>query len=225
MRSARWSVYGTISACYSVAVDNEWSPVHRRYDPAVPKRQLEEVAVAWALAEVAGQLRDEPAHRLTVLRTHSWSLTAPNNIGVSVEVVRVEGFEAATVELDLSAVAMGLLPGHVRAQRRLLLPLGGHAAREPELLYLVFEIGGHVYAFERLQDAGDSLEGVDLQDYIGAFSDQGEVIAMSPGDWIDFTPTGTFDQAALRTLISSSRIFSELKEDPHRFALAIWRAS
>lgn len=95
-------------------------------------------------------------------------------------------------------------------------------------MYLVFETGGHAYAFERLEDAGHSLEALDLIDghYVGAFSDQGEVITMSPGDlWITFTPSGTFDKTALQTCIRSSRTFSELAEDPHRFALAILGSS
>jgi len=92
----------------------------------------------------------------------------------------------------------------------------------------VFETGGHVDAFETLDEAGGSLESMDLVDghYLGAYSDQGEIIDMSPGDlWINFSSSGTFDQLALETLIRSSRIFSELGEDPHRFALAISRSS
>jgi hypothetical protein len=102
------------------------------------------------------------------------------------------------------------------------------AAREPGPLYLVFETGGHAHAFETLEDAGDSLEALDLKEghYIGAFSDQGEVITMSPGGlWITFHPSGTFDKTALQTLIRGSRTFSELAEDPHRFARAIWQSN
>lgn len=59
----------------------------------------------------------------------------------------------------------------------------------PALLFLVFETGGHAYALKTLEEAGDSLEALDLTDghYVGAFSDQGEIINMSPGDlWINF---------------------------------------
>ena len=93
-------------------------------------------------------------------------------------------------------------------------------------MYLVFETGGHAYAFETLEEAGDSLEALDLNDghYIGAYSDQGEVITMSPSDlWITFRSSGTFDMTALQTLIRGSRTFSQLAEDPHRFAFAIWQ--
>ena len=92
-------------------------------------------------------------------------------------------------------------------------------AREPTLLYLVFETGGHVYAYETLEEAGGSIEATDLNEghYIGAFSDQGEVIAMSPGGlWVKFSPSGTVDSDALRTLIRGSRSFSEFAADPHR---------
>ena len=63
----------------------------------------------------------------------------------------------------------------------------------------MFETGGQAYAFETLEEADDSLEALDLNEghYIGAFSDQGEVITMSPGDlWITFTSSGTFDKTA-----------------------------
>jgi hypothetical protein len=106
--------------------------------------------------------------------------------------------------------------------------MDGDAARNPALLYLVFEAGGHAYAFETLEEASDSLESLDLIEghYSGAFSDQGEVITMSPGDlWITFEPSGTFDTTTLQTLIRNSREFSELAEDPHRFALRTWRSS
>lgn len=109
-----------------------------------------------------------------------------------------------------------------------MLPLDGDAARIPALLYLVFETGGHAHAFETLEEAGDSLEALDLTDghYIGAFSDQGQVITMRPGDlWITFDPSGTFDLTALRMLIRGSRTFNELADDPHRFALELWRSS
>ena len=62
--------------------------------------------------------------------------------------------------------------------------------------------------------------------YLGAYSDQGEIITMSPGDtWIRFNPSGSFDPAALAALIRGSRTFSKLADDPHRFALAIWHSS
>jgi len=122
----------------------------------VRKRQMKEAAVAWALDEVEAQLREEPAHLLTGEDIRSWLLTAPNEIGVYVEAARVEGSKATTVQFDLPAGATGLLPGHARTERKLLLPLDGHAAREPELLHLVFETAGRVYAFEGLEDAGDS---------------------------------------------------------------------
>jgi len=49
---------------------------------------------------------------------------------------------------------------------------------------------------------------------------------MSPGDtWIRFNPPGSFDPAALAALIRGGRTFSELADDPHRFALAIWHSS
>jgi hypothetical protein len=40
----------------------------------------------------------------------------------------------------------------------------------PALLYLVFEAGGQVHAFERLEEAADSLDSTDLRDgnYRGA---------------------------------------------------------
>lgn len=184
--------------------------------------------MAWALDEVEGQLREEPAHRLrNDQHGYHWFLTAPNKVSVVVDVVRdASGSETEAIDVNLIAGAIGLLPGHARAERRLLLRLDGHAAREPELLYLVFEIEGHVYAFETLDEAGDSLEALDLADYIGAFSDRGEVITMTPGDlWIEFTRTGKVDHATLQTLIRSSKHFSELAADPHRFALAHWWAS
>ena len=105
--------------------------------------------------------------------------------------------------------------------------MDGAAAQDPGLLYLVFETGGHIYAFETLEEARGSLEAIDLIDghYIGAFSDQGEVVTMIPGElWVTFSPTGTHDVAALRTLITRSRTFSELADDPHQFALALWRS-
>ena len=47
-----------------------------------------------------------------------------------------------------------------------------------------------------------------------------------PGDlWIEFSPSGTFDLPALARLIRGSRTSSELADDPHRFALAVWYAS
>jgi len=192
------------------------------------RRELEPAAVAWALDEIETQLRYEQGHRLSDdQREYSWSLTAPNGVGVYVEAVRFTGATSATVEFDLLATATGLLRP-TRDQRRLLLPLEGDAARLPALPCLVFETGGHVYAFETLEEAGNPLEAIDLTEghYVGAFSDQGEVITMSPGDlWIKYSSSGTFDQTALQTLIRGSRTFSELADDPHRFALALWRSS
>lgn len=115
-----------------------------------------------------------------------------------------------------------------RDERLVSHPVEGDAARQSALLYLVFETGGHVYAFQTLEEAGHSLEALDLSEghYLGAFSDQGEVITMSPGDlWITFHSSGTYDKAALAALIRGSRTFSELADDPHRFALAIWQSS
>jgi hypothetical protein len=103
------------------------------------RRDLEPAAVAWALDEVEGQLRQEPAHRLSDRqREYAWSLTAPNGIGVYVEAVRLGTSSAATAEFDLEAVATGLFE-HFRDERRLSLPLDGDAARIPALLHLVFE--------------------------------------------------------------------------------------
>lgn len=81
---------------------------------------------------------------------------------------------------------------------------------------------------ESLEEAGGSLEALDLTDghYIGAFSDQGETITMRPGNlWITFDPSDTFDLTALQTLIRGSRTFSEFADDPHQFALELWRSS
>lgn len=189
---------------------------------------MEQVAVAWALDEAEAQLRQEPAHRVgDSQRAYSWSLTAPNGVGVYVEAIRGAAAAPGTVEVQLQASATGLLR-RARDRRRVSLPMAGDAARNPALLYLVFETGGSVYAFETLEEAGDSLESLDLIEghYSGAFSDEGEVITMSPGDlWITFKPSGTFDTLALQTLIRNSPEFSELAEDPHRFALTIWRSS
>ena len=92
----------------------------------------------------------------------------------------------------------------------------------------VLETGGHAYAYETLEEAGGSIEATDLDEghYIGASSDQGEVIEMSSGGlWVKFSPSGTVDHEALARLIRGSRSFSELAADPHRFALAVWYAS
>jgi hypothetical protein len=80
--------------------------------------------------------------------------------------------------VDLTRTSAGLFT-RTRLKRVLMLPLTGHAARVPSLLYLVFESGGHVYAFETLEKAGDSLESMDLVDghHLGAYSDPGERIA------------------------------------------------
>jgi hypothetical protein len=43
---------------------------------------LEQIAVAWALDNAEGQLRQEPAHRASDSeRAYAWSLTAPNGDG------------------------------------------------------------------------------------------------------------------------------------------------
>jgi hypothetical protein len=113
-------------------------------------------------------------------------LTAPNGVGVYVEAVRGAAPTSATVEFDLEAGARGLLR-HFRDERRVPLSLDKDPAQEPNVLNPVFETGGHAYAFETLEEAGDSLEALDLNEghYIGAFSDQGEVITMSAGDLWD----------------------------------------
>ena len=131
---------------------------------------------------------------------------------------------STTVEFDLQAGAKGLLR-HIRDDDGYRCPSTRRSSRA-EVLYLVFETGGHAHTFETLEEAGDSLEALDLNEghYIGAFSDQGEVITMSAGDlWITFNSSGTFDNTALQTLIRGCRTFSELAEDPHRFDLAICR--
>ena len=79
---------------------------------------------------------------------------------------------------------------------------------------------------ELVQDMKNKLKAASKDGLIGAFSDQGEVVTMSPGDLsITFSRSGTHDQAALRMLITRSRTFSELADDPHEFALALWRSS
>jgi len=190
---------------------------------------LEPVAVAWALDEAEAELRQEPAHRLIDAgREYAWSMTAPNGIGVNVEAVRVASSSVAAVEFNLVAGADGLLR-HARAERRVTPPLDGVAARVPGLLYLVFETGGQVHAFETLQEPGGEIETWDLEQgrYLGAFSDQGEVIKMSPGDEgrVRFSASGQFDMLALETLMGGCQTFSELAGEPHKFALAIWRSS
>jgi hypothetical protein len=52
------------------------------------------------------------------------------------------------------------------------------------------------------------------------------VITMSPGDaQLEFSPSGTYDRAALSAQIREGRPFCELADDPHQFALGIWHAS
>lgn len=121
------------------------------------RRELEKAAVEWALNEAESQLRNRQ-------REYSWSLTAPSGVDVYVEAVRLTTSVPAAVKFDLSAGATGWLPGHARGDRILLLPREGHMAREPALLYLVFETDGPVYAYKTLEEAGDSIEAIDLND-------------------------------------------------------------
>lgn len=152
-----------------------------------------------------------------------WSLTAPNGVGVLVEVVAVM-VRAEEVAISLEAGATGLFNRH-RLDRMINLPLTGQAARLPQLLYVVFETNGHVYAYESLDKAGEALEATDLAEghYAGAFSDRGEVIEMArDGLWIRFISSGSFDEPALTTLIDQSRGPRHLRDNPHEFAMAVW---
>lgn len=111
-------------------------------------------------------------------------------------------------------------------ERMVELRIDGDAARVPAVLYLVFEDGGHVLAFESLAEAADSLESLDLPSITGAYSDQGEMLSMTPGDlFIEFEPTGTRDPASLQKLMRGSRGPQRLVDDPHRFALQVWLSS
>ena len=96
----------------------------------------------------------------------------------------------------------------------------------PAVLCLVFGDGGHVFAFETLAEAGEYLESIDLPTLAGAYSDQGEALAMTPGDlFIEFRPTGTHDLKDLETLMRGSRGPRHLVEDPHLFAPQVWLSS
>ncbi len=186
------------------------------------RRERERAAAAWAHAEVEEQLRAQPAHRLTDPQEEpqEWSFTAPNGVAVHVEAQVVEAC-ATEAEVRLSAWPGGLL-SRVQLDRRVTLLLTGDAVRVPDL---VFQADGHVSAFETLEEAGDSLESLDLEagHYIGAYSDQGEIIIMTPGDlWITFTPSGSYDSERLDSLIRESRHANDFHDDPHRFALAVW---
>lgn len=189
------------------------------------RREREVAAAAWALTEVEGQLRAQPAHQLTGAQeeTQEWSFTAPNGVAVYVEAQVVEA-SLTEAEVRVSARLAGLL-SRVELDRRFTLPLTGDAARVPDSLYLVFETDGHVSAFETLEEAGASLESWDLESghYVGAFSDRGEAITMTPGDlWITFTPSGSYDSERLSSLIRESRHAKDFHNDPHHFALALW---
>lgn len=99
----------------------------------------------------------------------------------------------ATAVVLLAASTTGLRSLFRRRQleRTVELRIDGDAARVPAVLYLVFEDGGHVLAFESLAEAGDSLESLDLPSIRGAYSDQGEIVFMTPGDlFIEFRLTG-----------------------------------
>ena len=181
-------------------------------------------ALAWALAEAEAQLRGYPAHRLRPDSEHAWSLDAPNGVGVYVEVsnTTVAGAMAAVV---LAASTTGLRSVFRRRQleRTVELRLDGETARVPDVLYMVFEDGGRVFAFESLAEAGEWLESLDLPSMTGAYSDRGEVISMTPGDlFIEFRPTGTREPAKLEELMRGSRGPQHLLDNPHQFALQVW---
>lgn len=82
-----------------------------------------------------------------------------------------------------------------------------------------------MYAFESVEEAGDSLETIDLDDghYLAAFSDRGEIVDMTGGNvYITFRPTGRFAHEELAALLRQSRGPLESMHDPHTFALAVW---
>ena len=135
---------------------------------------------------------------------------------------------AATAVMVLAGSTTGLRSVFRRRQleRVVEVPLDGEAARVPAVLYLVFDDGGHVFAFESLAEAGEYLESIDLPTLAGAYSDQGEALAMTPGDlFIEFRSTGTHDLKDLETLMRGSRGPQHLVEDPHLFALQVWLSS
>lgn len=184
-------------------------------------------ALRWAVAEAEAQLSGYPAHRLRPQSERAWSLDAPNGVGVHVEVTKIS-VAGATAVVVLVATTTGLRNLFRRRQleRTVELRIDGDAARVPAVLYLVFEDGGHVLAFESLAEAGGSLESLDLPSITGAYSDQGEIISMTPGDlFIEFEPTGTRDPANLEKLMLGSRGPQRLVDDPHRFALQVWLSS
>ena len=195
----------------------------------VTTRTEQEVAEAlrWAVAEAEAQLRDYPAHRLRPQSEHAWSLDAPNGVGVHVEVTKISAAGVtAMVVLVASTTGLRSLFRRRQLERTVELRIDGDAARVPAVLYLVFEDGGHVLAFESLAEAGDSLESLDLLSITGAYSDQGEVISMTPGDlFIEFRPTGTRDPGNLEKLMRGSRGPQRLVHDPHQFALQVWLRS
>lgn len=89
------------------------------------------------MREAESQLRDEPAHRLRNRgRDVAWSFDAPNGVGVYVEAVRTTISETE-VAVTLSGATAGWFNRH-RLERQAWLPITGHTARLPEVLYLVF---------------------------------------------------------------------------------------
>jgi hypothetical protein len=93
-----------------------------------------------------------------------------------------------------------------------------------DTLVLVFERGGFVYAYSSLEEAAESIESLDLEqgNYVGAFTDLGEVIDMRPaGLFASFTRTGRSEPIALASLIKQSRGPQELADRAHEYATAI----
>jgi hypothetical protein len=66
-----------------------------------------------------------------------------------------------------------------------------------------------VYAFESLEEAGDSLESIDLEaprSLPGAYADRGEIVDMIGGNlYIQFRATGQFDRKGLTELMRGGR--------------------
>ena len=184
-------------------------------------------ALSWAVEEAVTQLRSYPAHRLRPQSEHAWSFDTPNSVAVHVEVTTTT-VTAATAVMVLAGSTTGLRSVFRRRQleRVVEVPLDGEAARVPAVLYLVFDDGGDVFAFESLAEAGEYLESIDLPSLAGAYSDQGEAIAMTPADlYIEFKPTGTHDLKDLEKLMRGSRGPQHLVEDPHLFAQQVWLSS
>lgn len=77
----------------------------------------------------------------------------------------------AAVVLVASTTGLRSVFGRRQLEGTVELPLDGEAARVPHVLYLVFEDCGHVFAFERLAEAGEWLESADLPSMTGAYSD------------------------------------------------------